>query len=68
MSEANIVPLLSPRRAQLAGFEHAYAVALQRRRHSGVCQFIIKTSNPIQPFRTSSRTPGNDETILALVA
>ena len=68
ISEAKIMPSLSPRRAQLAGFEHAYAVALQRRRHSGVCQFIIETGNPMQPFRTSSRTPGNEETILALVA
>lgn len=68
MPETEIAPLLSPWRAQLAGFEHAYAVALQRRRQFGVCQFIIRTGNPIQPFRTSSRTPDNDEVILALVA
>lgn len=60
--------LLSPRRQQLSSFENSYAVALQRRRHSGVSQFILRTSDPLQPFRTTSRAPKRDERIVALVA
>jgi hypothetical protein len=59
---------LSPRRARLASFEHAYAVAAQRRRASGRLQFVVCTGNPLQPFRTTSRTPRPHERMLALLA
>lgn len=59
---------LSPRRARLASFEHAYAVAAQRRRVSGRLQFIVSTGNPLQPFRTTSRAPHRHERMLALLA
>lgn len=59
---------LSPRRLQLSSFEHSYAVAVQRCRHSGVRQYILQTSDPLQPFRTTSRPPAKSESILALVA
>ena len=59
---------LSPRRAVLTSFDHCYAVGLQRRRHSGVSQFILRTGDPLQPFRTSSRAPKLDERIVALIA
>ena len=59
---------LSPRRRQLSSFEHSYAVALQRRRCSGVRQFILRTGNPLQPFRTTSRTPNRDAHVVALIS
>lgn len=59
---------LSSRRQQLSSFDHCYAVGLQRRRHSGVSQFVLRTDNPLQPFRTSSRAPKRDERIVALIA
>lgn len=68
MSDARRTPLLSARRHQLASFEHAYRVAIQRRRASGIQQFILRTGDPMQPFRTTGRAPVRDEDILALVA
>jgi len=68
MSVSRSTPILSARRHHLASFERAYAVALRKRQHSGRSQFILKTGNPIQPFRTTSRPPQRDEQILALVA
>ena len=68
MTNADTMPLLSPRRQQLSSFENSYKVAIQRRRHSGVSQFILRTSDALQPFRTTSRAPQRDEQIVALVA
>ena len=68
MSPATPAPQLSLRRGQLSSFENSYAVALQRQRHSGVSQFILRTPNPLQPFRTTSQAPDRDELIVALVA
>lgn len=61
-------PWLSPRRQQLASYSHAYAVALQMRRQSGIRQYILRTANPLQPFRITSQAPELDERILAMVA
>ena len=68
MSNVDTTPVLSRKRHQLASFSHSYAVALRRRRESGTSQFILKTDNPLQPFRTTSRAPEPTEHILALVA
>lgn len=59
---------LSPLRARLAGFEHAYAVAAQRRRASGRLQFVVGTDNPLQPFRITSCPPRPHERVLMLLA
>lgn len=68
MSDTEPLPLLSPRRGRLAGYDHAYRVAVQRRTASGRDQFILRTSNPLQPYRITSRRPAHTEQILALVA
>lgn len=68
MANPSVVPRLSPRRAILASFTHAYAVAVQLRRAGGLCQFVIETGNPIQPFRIATDEPANDEHVLARVA
>lgn len=68
MSNADLAFVLSPRRAKLASFEHSYVLALRQRHESGIPQFIVRTGNPLQPFRTTNRAPENDETVLALVA
>lgn len=57
-----------PRHRHLATFEHCYRVAIQRRRATGRQQFVIRTGDPRQPFRTTSRPPAHAESILALVA
>lgn len=61
-------PRLSPRRAQLASFEHAYAVAVQLRERSGINQFVIRTGDPEQPVRIVTERPSDGEHLLALVA
>jgi hypothetical protein len=61
-------PVISRRRADLASFDHAYAVALQVRRHTGRCQFILRTGNVLQPVRTSSLPPRLPEILLAIIA
>ncbi|TVV71450.1 hypothetical protein [Sphingomonas solaris] len=58
----------SARRTRLASFENAYAVAVQLRETTGVDQFVVRTDNPIQPFRVSRHQPRHPETVLALVA
>lgn len=59
---------LSPRRQLLSSFDRCYAVGVQKRRHGGVSQLILRTGNPLQPFRTTSRAPKRDERIVALIA
>ena len=59
---------LSARRSSLASFENAYAVAIQLRENTGVNQFVVRTDNPIQPFRVSRCRPHHPESLLALVA
>lgn len=54
-------------RARLASFAHAYAVAVQRRNETGDAQFVMRTGDPLQPFRVSSSPPGMTETLLALI-
>lgn len=58
----------SPLRAKLASFEHAYAVAVQRRRETGRYQLVVRTNNPTQPFRVTSTSPEPDENLLLQVA
>jgi hypothetical protein len=52
---------LSPLRARLASFEHAYAVATQLRETTGRNPFVVRTGNPVQPFRVVTTLPANDE-------
>jgi hypothetical protein len=58
---------ISAVRADLASFDHAYAVALRLRGATGRHQFVVRTGNPIQPFRTANRPPGAGEHLLALI-
>lgn len=59
---------LSPLRARLASFDHAYAVAIRLRGTTGHGQFVVSTGNPIQPFRVSPTLPTLGEQLLVLVA
>ena len=44
----------SSKRAALASFDHAYAVALRMRHETGRPQFVLRTGDPLQPFPVSS--------------
>jgi hypothetical protein len=59
---------ISPRPHRLSNFINAYAVACQLRETTGAEQFVVRTGNPIQPFRVTRHLPNNTETVLALVA
>ena len=58
----------SPKRAQLASFEHAYAVAVQKRRQTGRPQVVLRTADPAQPFRVTSATSSRRKALMALIA
>jgi hypothetical protein len=60
--------ILSPARARLASFEHAYSVATQLREATGCDQFVVRTGNPFQPFRVTTTRPLNHEHLLVRVA
>ncbi|MBB3357040.1 MULTISPECIES: hypothetical protein [unclassified Novosphingobium] len=57
-----------PRRATLATYENAYAVAVQMRRATGRPQFVLRTENPLQPFRVTSIGPARRQSLLTLIA
>ncbi|EQB16527.1 MULTISPECIES: hypothetical protein [Sphingobium] len=54
--------------ATLATFDHAYAVALQKRRETGRPQFVLRTGDPRQPFRVSATGPKRDQALMTLIA
>jgi len=60
--------IIAPAARTLASFDNAYAVAVQLREATGVNQFVVRTGNPIQPFRVSRLRPQAPETMLAQVA
>lgn len=68
MTDQHLPPSFSSRRGQLASFANAYRVAVQRRRYSGINQFVVSTGDPVQPFRTTSEPPHRAERLLAMVA
>lgn len=59
---------LSALRSKLCRFEHAYACAVQLRKATGRNQFVVRTGNPLQPFRVSETMPADDEHLLVRVA
>lgn len=61
------MPQLSPLRARLASFPHAYALAWQLRRATGRDQFIVRTDNPLQPIRVIDRLPRDGAVLMALL-
>lgn len=58
---------LSPLRARLASFDHAYALAVQMRRATDRSQFVVRTGNPIQPIRVTDHMPRDGGALLALL-
>lgn len=56
------------RRSRLASFDNAYAVAVQTREASGVDQFIVRTDDPLQPYRVTRDRPLDGDRVLAMVA
>ncbi|WP_263588840.1 hypothetical protein [Sphingopyxis sp. GC21] len=59
---------LSPLRARLAGFDHAYALAIRLSSLSDCDLFVVRTGNPIQPYRLTAKPPANDEQMVLRVA
>tara|TARA_R110000787_G_scaffold282863_2_gene395063 strand:+ start:12561 stop:12761 length:201 start_codon:yes stop_codon:yes gene_type:complete len=64
----DIMAQLSPLRSVLAGFDRSYAIAIQRRTTTGRDQFVIRTGDPIQPFRVTETRPANREDVVLRVA
>lgn len=58
---------LSPVRARLASFDHAYAVALQCLRHSGIPHYVVRGNTPLQAYRVTTRPPDLPDRWLAMV-
>jgi len=65
--EVIVVPI-SPLRAKLASFDHAYAVALRLRRVTGRLHYVVETRNPMQPYRVTDRQPPRPDRALAMIA
>jgi len=59
---------LSPRRAELASFEHAYRLGTVVAEQSHVDQFVIATGDPFQPYRLVEHQIANDDAVIACVA
>ena len=59
---------LSPARARLASFAHAYAVAIRIRDATGRRQHVVRTSCHLQPYRISAEPPPDPDDLLVLVA
>ncbi|BAI96658.1 hypothetical protein SJA_C1-18240 [Sphingobium indicum UT26S] len=59
---------LSPLRARLISFDAAYSVALAARAASSADHFIIRTGNPLQPYRVTTERPRDPSDVLARVA
>ena len=68
MTNVSSLQPCSSKRAALASFDHAYAVALQRRRETGRPHFVLRTGDPLQPFRVSSTGPQRCQALMTLVA
>jgi hypothetical protein len=51
----------------LATFDHAYAVAVQKRRETGRPQFVLRTGDAFQPFRVSATGPKRDQSLMTLI-
>lgn len=58
----------SPLRARLASFDHAYAVALRLRRATGRLHYVVRTRDPLQPYRVTDRRPPQPDRTLAMIA
>lgn len=68
MIATSSAPSSSPKRAILAGYDRAYAVAVQKRRETGRPQFVVRTGNPFQSFRVSNTGPKRDQQLMTLIA
>lgn len=68
MTLAHQSEALSPHRARLASFDHAYAVALRLRRATGRLHYVVRTHDPLQPYRVTDRQPPQPDRTLAMIA
>jgi len=59
---------LSPLRCRLCDFDRAYALAIRIRETTGRHQFVLRTGDPIQPFRITETRPAMDEGLVLHVA
>ncbi|HUD92508.1 hypothetical protein [Sphingobium sp.] len=58
---------LSPLRARLASFEHAYRLATRLRCATGARQYVVATGDMLQPVRVTDRLPGMPLCVLACI-
>lgn len=61
-------PARSSALTTLATYDRAYAVAIQKRRETGRPQFVLRTGDPLQPFRVSATGPKRAQSLMTLIA
>ena len=64
----DIMAQLSPLRSRICDFDRAYALAIRIRETTGRHQFVLRTGDPIQPFRITETRPAMDEGLVLHVA
>ncbi len=58
---------LSPLRARLASFEHAYVLATRLRYATGRNHYVVRTGDPFQPVRVTATLPAQPGCVLAWI-
>lgn len=58
---------LSPLRARLASFEHAYVLATRLRYETGRNHYVVHTGNPLQPVHVTATLPAETGCVLAWI-
>ncbi|MCM3421276.1 hypothetical protein [Sphingopyxis alaskensis] len=58
---------LSPLRAQLASFEHAYTLATRLRQATGRDHYLVRSGNPLQPIHVTATRPPDRKRVLAWI-
>jgi hypothetical protein len=58
---------LSPLRARLASFEHAYVLATRLRHATGRHQFVVCTGDPFRPVHVTATPPAETDRVLAWI-
>ena len=68
MPSSDLPARLSPCRHRLCSFDHAYKIALNRQRDTGIPHYVIRVIVPLQAYRVTTRPPVWPDRWLAMAA